>query len=131
MQERASAGRVWSKLGGDAEPTDANASARAMEYARSHVFERKSVVPERQFLATALWQSVGQATVEQVEREADRSDLIIGNRNGRRMVTTRDVLEEERQVIDFAREGRGTCTVRQGPGKLSIATGSTMTRRRR
>ena len=37
------------------------------------------------------------------------SDLIIGERNGRRMATTRDVLAEERAVIDFAREGRGTC----------------------
>jgi conjugative relaxase-like TrwC/TraI family protein len=98
------------KLGGEAEPADSDASARAMEYATAHVFERKSVVPERQFLAAALRHSVGQATVEEVHREADRSGLITGERNGRRMVTTRDVLDEERQVIDFARNGRGSCT---------------------
>ena len=67
------------------------------------------MVPERQYLTTALWHSVGQATVEDVQREADRSGLITGTRDGRRMVTTRDVLNEERQVIDFARDGRGTC----------------------
>ncbi len=98
------------KLGGDGEPADSDASARAIEYATSHVFERKSVVPERQFLTTALRHSVGKATVEEVHREADRSGIITGQRDGQRMVTTRDVLEEERQVIEFAREGRGSCT---------------------
>ncbi len=109
-EERAALHRLEQKLGGDAEPVDANASARAIEYAKSHVFERKSVVPERQFLTEALWHSVGQASVAQVERQADRSGLITGTRNGQKMVTTREVLEEERQVIEFAREGRGTST---------------------
>jgi conjugative relaxase-like TrwC/TraI family protein len=97
------------KLGGDAEPADGNASARAVEYAKGHVFERKSVVAERQLLAVALKHSVGEATVEQVQDQAAGSDLIIGERNGRRMATTRDVLAEERNVIDFARKGRGAC----------------------
>lgn len=107
-EERAALQKLEERLGGDAEPVDANASARAIEYAKSHVFERKSVVPQRQFLTEALWHSVGQASVEQVEREADQSSLITGTRNGQRMVTTREVLDEERRVIEFAREGRGT-----------------------
>ncbi len=97
------------KLGGDADPTDPNASARALKYAIGHVFERKSVVPRRELLATALKHSVGEATVEQVLSQADRSDLIIGERNGRQMATHRDVLNEESRVIDFARKGRGAC----------------------
>lgn len=97
------------KLGGDADPRDGNASARAVQFAIGHVFERKSVVPERELLATALRQAVGQATVEQVCDQAKRSDLIVGERNGRRMATTHEVLDEERQVIDFARDGRGAC----------------------
>jgi ATP-dependent exoDNAse (exonuclease V) alpha subunit len=52
---------------------------------------------------------VGQTSVEEIEREADRSGLITGERNGQRMVTTREVLGEEQQVVEFAREGRGTC----------------------
>ena len=98
------------KIGGDADPQDENASARAIEYAASHVFERKSVVPERHFLATALRHSVGEASVEQVQRKAATSGLIVGDRDGRRMVTTQDVLGEERRMIEFARDGRGTCT---------------------
>ncbi len=97
------------KLGGDADPPDENASARALEYAVGHVFERRSVVPERQLLATALRHGVGQATVEQVHRQADASELIVGQRAGRKMVTTREVLDEERRMVDFARKGRGTC----------------------
>lgn len=97
------------KLGGDADPTEPNASARALKYAIGHVFERNSVVPRRELLATAMKHSVGQATVEQVLSQADRSDLIIGERNGRQMATHRDVLNEECRVIDFARKGRGVC----------------------
>lgn len=97
------------KLGGESEPADETAAAQAMGYALSHSFERKSVVPERQVLAAALRQGVGKTTVEQVAREADRSGLIVGERDGRRMATTREVLAEERRVIDFARQGRGTC----------------------
>ena len=97
------------KLGGDASPFDPQASARAMQFAIGHVFERKSVVPERELLAAALKHAVGGATVEQVTREADASGLIVGEREGRRMATTREVLDEERRVIDFARQGRGTC----------------------
>jgi conjugative relaxase-like TrwC/TraI family protein len=97
------------KLGGDADPRDGNASARAVQYAIGHVFERKSVVPERELLATALRHAVGQATVEQVCDQAGRSDLILGERNSRRMATTHEVLNEERHVIDFARGGRGAC----------------------
>ena len=107
--ERETLEALANKLGGDAEPSDDAAAGRAIEYATGHVFERKSVVPERHLLATALKHSVGQATVEQVHREADRSGLITGERNGRRMVTTRDVLAEEHRVIEFARDGRGTC----------------------
>lgn len=95
------------KIGGDAEPQDGNAAARAVEYAIGHEFERKSVTPERQLLATALRHGAGKASAERILDEAKESDLIVGERNGRRMATTRDVLEEERRVIDFARKGRG------------------------
>ena len=104
------------KIGGAAAPRNGNASERAMEYAVSHAFERKSVRPERDVLAIALKQAVGQATVEQVLDRAARSNLIIGDRNGRRMATTRDVLKEERRVIDYAKASQGTCRPLVGKG---------------
>ena len=109
QQEREALASLADKLGGDAEPRSRNASERAVEYAVGHAFERRSVMPERELLAIALKQAVGQATVEQVLDQAAKSDLIVGERNGRRMATTRSVLKEERRVIEFAKEGRGTC----------------------
>ncbi|MBS0265385.1 MAG: relaxase domain-containing protein [Planctomycetes bacterium] len=97
------------KLGGEAEPRDEGAAGKALDHAISHAFERKSVVPERQVLAHALRQGVGQASVEEVLREAAASDLIVGDRDGRRMATTRNVLLEEVKVVNFARSGRGVC----------------------
>jgi len=88
---------------------DTGAAAKGLEYAIAHSFERKSVVPERALLATALKQSIGRATVEQVRQRFEKSDLIRGTRKGQRMVTTRGVLAEEKRLVDFARKGRGTC----------------------
>jgi conjugative relaxase-like TrwC/TraI family protein len=81
------------------------AAASAVE----HCFERKSVVPERQLLTEALKRSVGHASAERVTRAVGRHDLIVGDRDGRRVATTRAVLAEEQAMIDFARNGRGTC----------------------
>jgi conjugative relaxase-like TrwC/TraI family protein len=97
------------RIGGDAEPQDENAAARAIDYAIGHEFERKSVTPERQLLATALRRGAGAASPEQILDQAKRSDLIVGERNGRRMATTREVLAEERHVVEFAKKGRGAC----------------------
>lgn len=108
-REQDSIAALERRIGGDSEPADASAAARAVDYAAEHLFERKSVVPERQLLAEAMWHSVGKASVEDVQRAAAASDLIIGERNGRRMATTRHVLAEEQRVVEFARRGRGAC----------------------
>lgn len=99
---------AW-RIGDDPEAVNCNAAASSIEYAKQHVFERKSVVPERVLLAAAIRRSVGQATVDEVQHEAANTGLLIAVRKGRRMVTTPEVLDQELQIIDFAREGRGTC----------------------
>jgi conjugative relaxase-like TrwC/TraI family protein len=106
-QEQDALAALERKLGGDADKPDATAAARAMEYAIGHIFERKSVVPERELLATALKHSVGEASVEQVLRQVDAHSVITGERKGRRMATTREVLGEEQKIIDYAKRGRG------------------------
>ena len=91
-------------------PPDEVAAKQAMNYAIAHEFERRSVVPERHLLATALKRAVGSAGPDHVTHHAKREDLIVMARNGRRMATTRDVLSEERNIINFARSGRGVVT---------------------
>lgn len=108
-EELLSIAKLEAKLGGEAEPRDGTAAARSIEHATQHAFERKSVIPERRLLAGALKHGVGQATVEEVTQEFEASDLVRAEWNGRKMVTTRELLAEERQVTRFPREGRGTC----------------------
>jgi len=97
------------RIGGTAQPADGSAAERGLEFAVGHCFERKSVVSERSLLATALKHSVGQARVGDVIRRFNQRDLIRAVRNNQRMVTTRSVLAEEQRVVEFARQGRGTC----------------------
>jgi ATP-dependent exoDNAse (exonuclease V) alpha subunit len=74
-----------------------------------HCFERKSVVPERELLAAALKRAVGQASPHAVEHAVRKQNLILADRDGRRFATTAGVLDEEKRMINFARQGRGTC----------------------
>jgi conjugative relaxase-like TrwC/TraI family protein len=106
--ERSQLGRVTERLGGAAILERPEAAKDAVERAAEHCFERKSVVPERMLLAEALKRGVGISTRETVEKEFQRYNFVIGDRDGRRMATTREVLAEERQMIAFARQGRGT-----------------------
>ena len=84
----------------------------ALRYAVSTLFERESVVPERQVLDTALRYGRGFVQPEQLT-EALRhagSGILTATVDGRRLVTTREVLAEEQAMLAFARDGRGTCT---------------------
>lgn len=93
-------GRNWS-----AEP--AMSARSAMDFALAHGFERESVRPAKLVCVDALRQGIGSVTVDAVRRELDRNDVIAREIDGRRLVTTKTVLDEERQMLDFARDGRG------------------------
>lgn len=108
LTERDAVESLAERIGSRPEPSDSGAAQRAIDYAIEHEFERKSVTPERMLLARALKHAAGKASVDQVLRQVSRARLIVGKRGGRRMVTTRRVLAEEKQLVDFARRGRGT-----------------------
>ena len=98
---------VADKIGGRPWEEDPDAAREAIALSVEHVFERKSVAPERELLAHSLKQSVGRSSVETVEGAFRRADVVKADRNGRRMVTTATVIAEEKRMIAFAREGRG------------------------
>lgn len=108
-EELAALTAVRGRLGGDGIPEDGRLVAESVLHAVGHCFERSSVVPERKVLAEALKRSLGSASPDVVRRAVDAQGLVVGERNGRRMATTREVLAEERKMIDFARKGRGAC----------------------
>ncbi|NUQ44815.1 MAG: relaxase domain-containing protein [Phycisphaerae bacterium] len=106
--ERDSLREVHTRIGGEVIANDRiaeEAATRAVE----HCFERSSVVPERKLLTEALKRSVGAAAPETVETKLKGQGLVIAARDGRRLATTKGVLDEERGMIDFARGGRGSC----------------------
>lgn len=85
------------------------AARDGVEQAVSHCFERSAVVPERRLLAEAMKRSVGDASPGMVADAMATQSLIIAERGGRRLATTREVLDEESRMVAFARNGRGSC----------------------
>jgi conjugative relaxase-like TrwC/TraI family protein len=108
-QEQSVIESLTSRLGREQLPEDGHTAREAVERAVAHCFERASVLPERTLLAAALKQGVGKASRETIERLVESQPLIRATREGRRLVTTEEVLEEERRMLAFARGGRGTC----------------------
>jgi conjugative relaxase-like TrwC/TraI family protein len=89
------------------------------ELALAHAFERKSVVPERLVLAEAINRAVGRTLPDAAEAAVRRRNLIWDERDGRKFVTTRQVLAEETRMLEFARQGRGTCpSLGNGPHRF-------------
>lgn len=83
----------------------ANTADKGIAYAISQLFERQSVVNWTDLAITAMERCMGGAKPEQFEPEARKQGVLF--KDGQ--VTTQEVLEEERRVIAFARDGRGTC----------------------
>ena len=79
----------------------------ALRYAVATLFERESVVPERQVLDAALRYGRGFVQPEQLTEALRRAGILTATVDGRRLVTTREVLAEEQAMLAFARNGRG------------------------
>jgi len=93
------------------EGSEQGAALESVHYALNHHLYRQSTVERHQVVGTALEHglTLRPETVEQtldqlnvIERDAE------ANGSSRRMITTREVLDAEKRMIAFAREGRGT-----------------------
>lgn len=82
-------------------------AAAAVDFATSHVFERDSVVRERELLRQALLHGIGQTSVEQIHQEVAGRDWIREGQEEQALISTREVLAEEQGLLAFARSGRG------------------------
>jgi conjugative relaxase-like TrwC/TraI family protein len=82
-------------------------ASKAMDYALAHTLERRSIVPEKELLKTALIHSVGNASVKDVREQLSRDSILRRAKAGIVYATTKDVLREEITMTDFARQGRG------------------------
>ncbi len=79
----------------------------AVDFGLEHCFTRKAVVAERELLTEAMKRGLGSVTVEGVRGELAGRSLIRGQADGRAVATTEAILDEERGIVEFAREGRG------------------------
>jgi conjugative relaxase-like TrwC/TraI family protein len=84
-------------------------SRESMDYALAHCYERASVVTDKQLVTEALWHGIGHVGVEQVERQLYRDDILTKEMAGQRWCTTKEVLGEEVENIQFVQKGCGRC----------------------
>ncbi len=80
----------------------------AVTYALDHCLERESVIPERLFYTAALKAGLGSATLSELKDEARRQSMIETDWAGKPVISTRAVLQQEKDILSFARNGRGT-----------------------
>ena len=80
---------------------------KAMDFAMQHCYERASIVTDKELLRHALRFGMGDVDVAQTQRQLLRDELIKENVDGRQWLTTKDVLAEEKRLIDFVADGKG------------------------
>jgi conjugative relaxase-like TrwC/TraI family protein len=80
---------------------------KAMDFAMQHCYERASIVTDKELLRHALRFGMGDVDVAQTRRQLLRDELIKETVDGRQWLTTKDVLAEEKRLIDFVSDGKG------------------------
>lgn len=86
------------------------AAQQCVDYALLHEFERRSVVDARRLLMTALNRSVGlpEVSAASVGRcFAEDKRIIHVQEKGQPLCTTKEVLAEERRMVELAKAGQG------------------------
>ncbi len=92
-----------------AEPVTAD---HALDHAYTHVFERDAVARDQAVFIEAMRRGMGALEPEQILKTfrglVDQNQVLTHiDETGRRWITTPALLEEERELLRFAREGRG------------------------
>ncbi len=95
-------------------------AAAALDHAVAHCFERSAVVRERELLAAGLRYGGGAVTVAGLQSAYAVHGILVRERDGDILVTTRAVLAEEARVLAFARDGRGTCPALGSPNRSDV-----------
>ena len=84
------------------------AAERALSFALRHHSDQHSVIRWEQLQTTAMEKSMGQATPQEIEAAAGGLGIIVREKDGRQMATTRQMQREESFIVDWAARGRGT-----------------------
>ncbi len=82
-------------------------AASAVDHALKHWLVQQSVAQERDLLITAMKRGLGTATPEGIRKELAERDLVRATVDGRKLISTREVLGEEWAVLQYAQSARG------------------------
>lgn len=80
----------------------------AFQLALDHLLERQSAIPERTLIAETLRRGVGRTSLKSVRDKLATAQLIRGQFGGVTMVTTREAMAEEKQLVSIVKSGRHT-----------------------
>lgn len=89
-------------------PVEPSIIDEAVRLAVLLTFERSAVVQETALLSNVLKASPGHLTVEQIRSRYEALKVIVRDENGKRSVTTRDVLKSEKALVDAVTASMGT-----------------------
>jgi conjugative relaxase-like TrwC/TraI family protein len=81
---------------------------RAVKFAVEHLFERQSVVFEKELITEALQWGYGKATLAGVTLAVKEWTLIRGQRQEQTVMTTKEVLNEENRIVERCKNGKNT-----------------------
>lgn len=96
----------------------------SLAYASAHCFERASTVHEKELLAEALRHGQGRVLPEHLRRGMQHGDqgILTAQVGGQRLVTTRQVLAEERRLLAWAHASQGAAApLGAGPERFHSA----------
>lgn len=79
----------------------------AAAYAVAHCFEREAVVAERELVRVALLHGLGDVAAGQVRAELPGLGVMLAEKDGRLMATTKEAFGMERFIVGHAKHGRG------------------------
>jgi len=82
-------------------------AADAVTYALDHRFEKEAAVRERDVLRDALLFGIGDNTVSDIRSELGTRQFIRQGKDEAAILTTKDLQDEEKRILDFAKLGRG------------------------
>ena len=88
----------------------ARAAELSVDWAIAHTFERKSAVLERHLKECALRHAIGKTSAEYVDAALSKRSFIRRQFKGENWLTTKGVLAEEQQMLEFATGTRGRCS---------------------
>ncbi len=79
-----------------------------IDYSLSHCLERKSAIEEKKLLTDAFKRGFTSCTPDEIKQAFDnRKDLIHGNIDGKKLITTKAAIQEENQLIQSCINSKG------------------------